>query len=222
MHKVLGKILPAVALFWLGGTGIASAELVFFTSGRSLSVKSHRIDGDSIVLLLRGGGEVVCEKSLIARVAPDEVPYPEPAAPPAPTLEPGRDDEPVAAKAFSDIINTVSARHNVDPKLVGALIQVESAYRSGARSHKGAMGLMQLMPDTARQYSLKDPYDPGSNIEAGVKHLRSLLDRFDVTLALAAYNAGEGAVLRFGGIPPYRETRDYVRRILVLVNGRSR
>ena len=79
------------------------------------------------------------------------------------------------------------------------------------------MGLMQLMPETARQYAVTNPYDPASNIEAGIKHLKSLLDRFPLSLALAAYNAGEAAVERFRGIPPYQETRDYVSRILQLV-----
>jgi hypothetical protein len=98
----------------------------------------------------------------------------------------------------------------VDPRLVRAMIAVESAYQLGAVSRKGAIGLMQLMPATARQYGV-DFLDPQANIEAGVKHLRSLLDRFETSVALAAYNAGEAAVLRFGGIPPYRETRDHVR-----------
>jgi soluble lytic murein transglycosylase-like protein len=75
---------------------------------------------------------------------------------------------------------------------------------------------MQLMPETARQYGVRNAYVPAANLEAGIKHLRSLLDRFDVSLALAAYNAGEAAVRRFGGIPPYRETRDYVSRVLAL------
>ena len=107
--------------------------------------------------------------------------------------------------------------HGVDPMLVRALIQVESSYQPSARSNKGAMGLMQLMPSTARQYKVRNPYDPKANIAAGVKHLKSLLDRFrTVDLALAAYNAGEGAVKKFNGIPPYRETRNYVTRILSL------
>lgn len=95
-----------------------------------------------------------------------------------------------------------------------AVIQVESAYQQRARSRKGAIGLMQLMPQTARQYAVSDPYDPESNIEAGIKHLKSLLTRLPVDLALAAYNAGEAAVEKFRGIPPYPETRSYVSRIL--------
>jgi soluble lytic murein transglycosylase-like protein len=111
----------------------------------------------------------------------------------------------------------VSARHGVDPGLVRAMIQVESAYQPRARSSKGAVGLMQVMPATGRQYGVTNLWDPASNIEAGIAHLRSLLDRFPLSSALAAYNAGEVAVLRFSGIPPYPETRNYVSRILKLV-----
>jgi soluble lytic murein transglycosylase-like protein len=192
----------------------ARAELVFFNTGRSLSVKSHRVDGDSLVLVLRSGGEIVCEASIVSRFAPDEVPYPEPEA--AAPAEPIR---PVAtAGPYSEIIDRVAAEQNVPVKLVRAVIEVESAYNVRARSPKGAMGLMQLMPATARQYALADPYDPASNIEAGIKHLKSLLQRLPVALALAAYNAGEAAVQRFNGIPPYPETRNYVSRILALAN----
>lgn len=192
----------------------ARAELVFFTTGRTMSVKAHRLDGDSLVLVLRGGGEMVCESSLIGRFAPDEVPYPEPEieTPAAPV-------RPVAtAGPFSDIIDRVAAEQNVPAKLVRAVIQVESAYNVRARSPKGAMGLMQLMPATARQYAVADPYDPATNIEAGIKHLKSLMQHLPVALALAAYNAGEAAVLRFNGVPPYPETRNYVSRILALAN----
>jgi soluble lytic murein transglycosylase-like protein len=192
----------------------AQAELVFFNTGRSMSVKGHRVDGDSLVLELRGGGEIVCEAAIVSRFAPDEVPYPEPAVE-APAL-------PVQSVAiagpYSEIIDLVAAEQDVPVKLVRAVIQVESAYNVRARSPKGAMGLMQLMPATAKQYAVADPYDPASNIEAGIKHLKSLLQRLPVALALAAYNAGEAAVQRFDGIPPYPETRNYVSRILALAN----
>jgi soluble lytic murein transglycosylase-like protein len=193
------------------GAAPAHAELVFFASGRSLSVKGHRVDGDSLVLTLRSGGEVICERSVITRIAPDEVPYPEPqpvAAPAAPVVE--------SIQRYAAIIDKASAAQGVDPKLVRAVIQVESAYQQRARSRKGAMGLMQLMPETAREYGVADPYDPASNIEAGIKHLKSLLQRFPKDLALAAYNAGEAAVQRFRGMPPYPETRAYVASILAL------
>jgi len=191
----------------------ARAELVFFNTGRSISVKSHRVDGDSLVLELRGGGEIVCARAIVARVTPDEVPYPEPEAAPAPAPL-----EAAVAGPFSEIIDRVAAEQDVPVKLVRAVIQVESAYNVRARSPKGAMGLMQLMPATARQYAVADPYDPASNIEAGIKHLKSLLAHLPVALALAAYNAGEAAVQRFNGIPPYPETRNYVSRILAIAN----
>ena len=194
----------------------ARAEIVYFNTGRTMSVKSHRLDGDSVVLALRTGGEIVMESSMIARFAPDEVPYPEPVVePPAAVVAAAEPDGDVP---YGAIIDKVSAEQDVPAKLVRAVIQVESAYQERARSPKGAMGLMQLMPDTAKQYGVKDPYDPASNIEAGIKHLKGLLQRLPVALALAAYNAGEGAVQRFNGVPPYPETRSYVSRILALVN----
>ena len=193
----------------------AHAELVFFSSGRTLSVKGHHADGDSLVLNLRGGGEIVCDSAIIARIAPDEVPYPEPQEAVA-SLAPAV-PEPLAGVPFTEIIERVSAEQGVSARLVRALIQVESAYHHDARSRKGAMGLMQLMPDTARRYAVANPYDPASNIEGGIKHLKTLLQRFTLPLALAAYNAGEGAVQRYGGIPPFRETQNYVRAILTLV-----
>ena len=198
----------------------ARADLVFFATGRTLSVKAHRLDGDSLVLTLRGGGEIVCEASVIVRITPDEVPYPEPeAAPAAPAIE-AQPTVPYGeiSVPYGEIIDKVSAAQGMDAKLVRAVIQVESAYQQRARSRKGAMGLMQLMPATARQYAVADPYDPESNIEAGIKHLKSLMERLPRDLALAAYNAGEAAVQRFHGIPPYPETREYVSRILQLVS----
>ena len=192
----------------------ARAELVYFSTGRTLSVKSHRADGDSLVLILRGGGEMVCDASLVSRFAPDEVPYPEPEV----EVTPAPVQEAAIVGPYSEIIDRVAAEQDVPVKLVRAVIQVESAYNVRARSAKGAMGLMQLMPATARQYAVADPFDPASNIEAGIKHLKSLLQRLPVALALAAYNAGEGAVQRFNGIPPYPETRSYVSLILALAN----
>ena len=197
----------------------ASAEIVYLASGRTLSVKSHRIEGDSIILTLRGGGEVTCDKSLIEKIVGDEVPYvePQPAVVAAAAEVQAADPSLLQATPYGDVIAAVSQAHGVDPMLVRALIQVESNYRPTAKSHKGAMGLMQLMPATARAYKVRNPYDPKANIVAGVKHLKGLIDRFGgVELALAAYNAGDGAVKRFNGIPPYRETRNYVSKILAL------
>jgi hypothetical protein len=197
----------------------ASAEIVLLTTGKTLSVKTHRIEGESIVLTLRSGGTVTCDRSLITNILPDEVPYPEPEAPTATaaaeTLQAARSTIP-SSTPYAEIITAVSAAHGVDPMLVMALIQVESNYRPRAKSPKGAMGLMQLMPATAREYKVRNPYEPKANIEAGIKHLKGLIDKLGVEVALAAYNAGEGAVKKFNGVPPYRETRNYVRKILSL------
>ena len=219
--KLKATLTTAALLFVLGTAGPADAEIVFLASGQTISVKSHRVIGDSIVLTLRGGGEVTCDKTLVEKIVPDEVPHPEPKpleAQVAVTPEDGQIDPALLQKTpYGEIIAAMSEAHGVNPMLVRALIQVESNYRPKAKSHKGAMGLMQLMPSTARAYNVRNPYDPKANISAGVKHLKSLLDRLGaVDLALAAYNAGEGAVKRFNGIPPYRETRNYVSRILSL------
>ena len=199
----------------------AGAELAFFANGHAMSIKGHRIEGQVIVLALRGGGEMTLDASAIARFAPDEVPYPEPDEI---VLKPGpaaaSDGSPRAADLvrYADIIERFSKEQGVDARLVRAVIQVESGYQRGARSRKGAMGLMQLMPQTAQQYAVADPYDPASNIEGGVKYLKGLLERWPRELALAAYNAGEAAVEKFRGIPPYPETRAYVARILQIVS----
>jgi len=118
-------------------------------------------------------------------------------------------------------IDEAAARHNVDPSLVRSVVKVESNFNPNAVSRKGAMGLMQLMPSTARSLNVSNPFDPAQNVDAGVRHLRKLLDSFggDVRLSLAAYNAGSGAVARSAGVPHFRETQNYVRRITDLYNG---
>ena len=118
-------------------------------------------------------------------------------------------------------VSMQAARHNVDPNLVRAVVKVESNFNSNAVSRKGAMGLMQLMPQTARQLKVKNPFDPEQNVDAGVRHLKKLLESYggDIRLSLAAYNAGSGAVARSTGIPRYPETRNYVRRITNLYFG---
>jgi soluble lytic murein transglycosylase-like protein len=174
------------------------------------------VEGDRIVLTLRGGGDVNIDKSLVEKIVPDEVPYPEPEPVVATTGTVESTQVPATETPYAELIASMSQAHGVDPNLVRALIQVESGFSARARSPKGAKGLMQLMPSTAREYKVRDPYDPKSNIAAGVQHLKSLIDRWGVELALAAYNAGEGAVRKFNGIPPYRETRNYVTRILSL------
>jgi len=118
-------------------------------------------------------------------------------------------------------IEQAAARHNVDPNLVRSVVKVESNFNPNAVSRKGAMGLMQLMPATARSLNVSNPFDPQQNVDAGVRHLKQLLESYngDVRLSLAAYNAGAGAVSRSAGVPRYRETRNYVRRITELYAG---
>ncbi|HXC43309.1 MAG TPA: lytic transglycosylase domain-containing protein [Candidatus Dormibacteraeota bacterium] len=120
-------------------------------------------------------------------------------------------------------IEQAAARHNVDPNLVRAVVKVESNFNPNAVSRKGAMGLMQLMPSTARQLNVKNPFDPEQNVDAGVRHLKQLLENYggDIKLTLAAYNAGAGAVARSSGVPRYAETQNYVRRITNLYYGGS-
>jgi soluble lytic murein transglycosylase-like protein len=122
----------------------------------------------------------------------------------------------LAASSYEGLIRSASNRHNVDAALIRAIIKVESDFDSSARSHKGATGLMQLMPETARLHNVADLYDPSDNIEGGVRHLKLLLGKYqgDLELSLAAYNAGIKAVEKHGGIPPFAETRDYVKRVL--------
>lgn len=130
---------------------------------------------------------------------------------------------PVPEPGWEPLIQRHSRDQALEPRLVQAVIQVESGYNPRALSAKGAMGLMQLMPDTARELAVTDPYDPEENLRAGTTYLRRLLDRFSERLewALAAYNAGPTVVDRHRGIPPYPETRDYVTRVLSLYKGRS-
>jgi soluble lytic murein transglycosylase-like protein len=212
------KTLAVLVLAILCGVHDARADLVFLSSGRSVSVRDVREEGSQLILTLRAGGEIRCDRSLVVRMTPDEVAYPEPAMASDVTEAYDVADPNVP---YRDLIDRASTLHGVDARLVRAVIQVESAYQSRARSPKGAMGLMQLMPDTARRYAVENPFDPAANVEAGTRHLKSLLDRFPLNIALAAYNAGEAAVERFHGVPPYPETRAYVGRIMKLVSART-
>ena len=142
--------------------------------------------------------------------------------PGAPAIRTTRKVETGAAERYDDLVVTHASRNGLRPELVRAVIQVESGFNPRARSPKGAMGLMQLMPATARTLGVSNPYDPDDNIRGGTKYLRMLLDRYqgDERLALAGYNAGPGAVDRYGrNVPPFRETRDYVRKVGAAADG---
>jgi soluble lytic murein transglycosylase-like protein len=149
-----------------------------------------------------------------------------PAAPMPARPAPAAQVRPVVTSArpgsYDSEIREAAERYGVPERLISAVIRVESAFNPRAVSPKGAQGLMQLMPETASMLGVRDVFDPRANIDGGVRHLRGLLEHFaDISLALAAYNAGAQAVAKYGGIPPYPETRDYVARILGLVDGMS-
>jgi soluble lytic murein transglycosylase-like protein len=211
-----------MSAFALGSVTRVTAEQIFFANGRSISVKDYRIDGDIITVTLRQGGEASFDKSLVTAIRADEMPAvdePTPAAPVAapPVAAPQQSARPVHApldsRPFADLIETVSLKHGVDPELVHAVVMAESNYQPRAKSGAGARGLMQVMPETAEDFGIKGLYDPQNNLEAGVQYLKFLLTHFDLPRAIAAYNAGPANVLKYNGIPPFDETRDYVRKV---------
>ena len=199
----------------------ARADIVVFKNGRRMVVLSYRVDGTTATIQLRAGGEVTFPAAVVDRVDPNELPYPSPEQVGFASSRLGATaelaplpDAVLAARPFAALISTLAASHNMDARLVHAVIEQESNYQVRARSKKGARGLMQLMPATARQYGVTNSYDPKSNLEAGIRHLKDLLSRLDLPVALAAYNAGEDNVRRYGGVPPFPETQSYVRNIL--------
>ncbi|MDX1388047.1 MAG: lytic transglycosylase domain-containing protein [Acidobacteriota bacterium] len=203
------KIGPIVLVMVLATTAW-SGDRVFFHDGRALEVESWQPDGPYAVLVFEGGGAISVPLTQIARIKnlPDA---PETVVAPTMSLE-WRS----LAGEYADAIESAAVRHGVDPALLAAMAQAESAFDPYAVSHKGACGMLQLMPATAERFGVEDVFDLEQNLDGGARYMRWLLDRFDerTDLALAAYNAGETAVDRYGGIPPYRETRNYVSRIL--------
>ena len=187
-------------------------ELVHFTSGEVMTIAGHRVEGNAIVLSLKGGDEILFDARLIDRIEPAVTPAPQPVLHMVAEVE-----APLPEKPYAELVRGASERHRVDADILHALIEVESAYRADAESPRGAMGLMQLMPDTVARYKVRNPFDPAANIDAGARYLRRLFDEFGMRGGLAAYNAGAGSVRRFRGIPPYPETHRYVDRIIEMV-----
>lgn len=201
-------LATAGVLLTAGMTLPAQAEIAVLRNGTTFKISSSRVVGESVMLALKDGGEVGVPAEALQGFVPDEV-LEELAAAVAEIPAAGADDlHRLAAEA--------ARRHGLAPELVRAVVKVESAFRPDAVSPKGARGLMQLMPGTAAELGVVDVFDPRQNLDGGARHLRTLVDRYngDLRLALAAYNAGAGAVARHGGVPPYRETRDYVERVL--------
>ena len=219
-------LLLAFGLAGLAPATPAKAELVVLTDGRFLKVKAYEVAGEQARLELFQGGRVTLDIDRVERILDDEyVPPPDPdpvaeivaEAVPAPIPLRFVETQPVPEGPYGTLIYETAKRHQVNPQVVAALIRQESAGKVRAVSHKGARGLMQLMPATARRFGVRKDqlFEPQHNLEAGVRYLSWLIDQFpnDLAKALAAYNAGEGAVARYQGIPPYRETQNYVRRI---------
>jgi soluble lytic murein transglycosylase-like protein len=179
----------------------ARADYAVLRSGVRLHVTGYERDGDRVRLTVAGGSVEVAADDLVS-IEPEDVL----AAPPA-----------VAAPAgpYDQIIRETASRHGIDEKLITHVIAVESNFDPKAVSRKQAQGLMQLLPQTASRYSVTNVFDPAQNIEAGTRYLKDLLAKYkgNLTLALAAYNAGPEMVDRYGGVPPFRETMDYVRTI---------
>jgi len=199
------KLLCALAA--LAGSCFAG-EYAILSTGFRIHADRHETDG-AVVRLYANGGVTEVPAANITRFEAEEAMTP-PAAKEAQTAEPAHSPE--------ELVNAAATRNGLPPGLVHSLVAAESAYRVDAVSRRGAIGLMQLMPDTARAYGA-DPTDPKQNVAAGAQYLRDLLlkyqyDDHQVSRALAAYNAGPGAVDRYHGVPPYRETRAYIERVL--------
>ncbi len=214
----------SLALALLAAAAAARADIVVFEDGRVVKAASYRVVGDELEIGLSGGGSYRVDLERVERIVDDEVAPPEErvtvALPMASetlyALSYKAHRKPLFHTPYDGVIDAEAKRYNVDAALVSALIRAESNYEPRAISRKGARGLMQLMPATARRLDVRRPFDPVSNVRGGVRYLRELLDRFDQKpeLVLAAYNAGENAVESYGGVPPYRETTGYVKRIL--------
>jgi soluble lytic murein transglycosylase-like protein len=195
----------------------AAADTVRLSNGLTIKVEHVEFDGEHAVLIMRNGGRVRTLRSLVLDVLPDEAPGARELALRALAASRAAGRPQLLLEDLIARIDRAAARAGVDARLAHAVVRTESNYQPLAISPKGAMGLMQIMPATAAQYGVRDPFDPDQNLDAGLRHLKMLLGRHrSLSLALAAYNAGEGAVARYGRVPPYRETQDYVRRIVAL------
>ena len=189
-------------------------ERVHFVSGDAIHIEGHRSDGDAVVLVLHGGVEIRCDSAMIDRIEPDRHRTARRALSNAAVTVRSSGIPARQSRPYHDLVQNASQAHNVHPRLIHAVIKAESNYDAKATSHRGAAGLMQLMPALAADYSVDDLYNPQTNIDTGARHLRYLIQRYGIDVGLAAYNAGEGSVQRFGGIPPYPETRRYVAGVL--------
>jgi len=231
-------LLTTLALTLMVAVSSTAADVAYLRNGESIEITTFRLEGEFVYLEMRGGGQVALPSSQVREIrrTPDAAPRPVVSIPAGPAQDDRRlveamKAEPSTAGAASEqlpagavfdpaelrkLAGRVARRHGLSEALVQAVVQVESRYDAFAVSPRGAMGLMQLMPQTARRFQVDDAFDPAANLDGGVRYLKELLERYrgETQLALAAYNAGEKAVERYGGIPPYRETMQYVDRVL--------
>ena len=189
-------------VFFSGLVSSASADIAVMSSGKILYIERFERADEEITLFLEGGGEVTIPAQLVTNIVPNEIVEDTSQAPQEIRLLPH----------LRDLIEPAAAKYELDPNLVAAVIWAESSGDPKAVSTKGASGLMQLMPGTARDMEVSDVLDPSQNVNGGSRYLRAMLDRHDgdLSLALAAYNAGPEAVRKYGGIPPFGETQNYV------------
>lgn len=214
---LLAVLLSVLAI----SVGAAYGELVILSGGGILKVDGSHREGDRLRLLLPSGGVLTVPVMRVERVVADEIEN----SPTAfsvtsntqiPVLD-FAEGQSIPATPFGQLIYDTARRHALNPELIAAIVRAESAFDPHAVSSKGASGLLQLMPATAQRFGLDagSLFDPEKNLDAGVRYLRWLSERFagDLTLVLAGYNAGEATVDRYGGVPPFKETRDYIRRV---------
>src|SRR5688572_16449586 len=203
----------------------ASASIAVFSDGRNMKIETYVVEDETIHLVLNGGGKMSMALTRIERIVDDEVTTPEVVEEVKKIVEDGvfprrswkysEESRPLFKSKYDEIIIEAAKHFDVDAALVSAVIKAESDYDPRTVSHKGARGLMQLMPATARRFGVTNSFDPKQNIHAGTRYLRWLLKTFDgnADLAVAAYNAGEGNVWKYNGVPPFRETVNYINRI---------
>jgi hypothetical protein len=210
----LFKLTVAVALMALGSTCISASELAILRNGFTIKFERRELRAEMTRLYFGGtpGGYADVPTEEISGYESEEIILPAPAAVTSPVVS--------EAISLSELVEHASQRNRVDAELVLSVIRAESAFRANAISPKGAQGLMQLMPQTAMELGVRDPFDPAANVEAGTRYLRQLLDRYnnDLSKALAAYNAGPGSVDQYRGVPPYSETRAYLAKVIADFN----
>ena len=201
IQPAIAGLLLAAAAFLLAAVP-ARADYAVLRSGGRLHVTGYELDGDRVRLAVAGGAVDIAASDLISIEPEDDFPAPPPA------------DADFGVR-YANLIHAAAQKHGVDEKLISNVIAAESNFDPKAISRKHALGLMQLLPTTAKQYAVTNVFDPAQNIDAGTHYLKDLLARYqgNLKLALAAYNAGPEIVDRYGGVPPFPETRSYVRQI---------